>query len=101
MMASPIETGSDRRSPHHSMPSLASVRRKRSRTDGQRFLAAAIQYDEKLIVAPAPDEVSGPQRAFQCACHHAKQRRGRLPVRGWRESAAILRRGRKSIPKGI
>ena len=56
-----METGSERRSPHHSMLSFASMRRERSRTDGQRLFAAAIQDHQKLIVAPAPDEIGGPQ----------------------------------------
>ncbi len=35
-----------------------------------RFLAAPIQDDKKLIIAPASDEVGGPQRTFQRTCHY-------------------------------
>ena len=51
-----MQTGNERRSPHHSIPSLESMRRTRSRTDEQGFFAATIQDDEKLIIAPASEK---------------------------------------------
>ncbi|HWJ18272.1 MAG TPA: hypothetical protein VNR65_06050 [Geobacterales bacterium] len=38
---------------------------------GQGFLAAAIEDDEELVVTPAPDEVCGPERAFEGTRDHA------------------------------
>ncbi len=79
-VAWPMEMGRDRRSPHHSIATLASMRRRRSRTEGRASSQASIQDHEELIIGlfvinailgkPAANEIGLPESAFERTSHY-------------------------------